>query len=1143
MASKEISITLSADIKSLTSGVSEAKAAVKSAMDMEGTKDTFKNIKNSAQEASTQSLKAQNIIQRAADTVGIRDTFRNVKRSISETISKFRSIRQAGIDAGNGIKQGTDKATRGLKQVQREAQATSGVISRIKGAVVGAFGVAAIYSFGKAILSASADAELLRKGLEFQIGAEGADTLVHNIQQIGEASAYDTNQLIPMAKAWVNIGNNAEEATKKMKTIVDAASAYGMTTDQIDRANLALTQMKMAGKITQQDMMQLINAGVPAWDLLAEHMHLSVQELKDLSSKGQLTDVDELFRAMEAKSKGASERLADTLTGKFSNMKESIQNSFAGLGDILVQALDLKEILEKMGDFAEKFKEHIQSIKEKAKDMGVKEAISDELEEIDPKLNTIYGTFMYFFEGIGKFCVEHKGIILDLIETYLEWKVAIGIIHQLKKGYNLVTGAINGMRTAYETAKAMMAAAEIATQGTKIGKAFEGAHKAVEIFKGACKWSKVLALATLTGILDGIQSGFVGATRLVQAFYLTCMAHPIIAALMAVLAIIILIWQNWDTVKKVAATCLDAISDACEKTGKWIKDKFHEAISKVKEWWQDLKNFLEHPIDTIVRVHKQAMKEEHETSSRARAQGAEERKRAAQGYANGGVFGMAKGGVVGGFVPLANGGQLKNGTPAIVGEAGPEAVVPLKDTVLAKIGEAILRSYEKKKANNKDKQIEIISNIRSKIEKGPINEYAKILREAAKKAADVGAEVARWNEYQKEVADNAAKYEENGEKMKSYQQSLKMTSDEDKKNELTEKYEKEKSDAIKLAEEVAAKRVEVEEAAAATIEQIRKDAADRVNAHETAIQNAEMQLRKANQAQSMQEFVDMMNEKDEITGESYAATLAAESNLAEQRRAWHDEVMENATSWSDFMQTTLTNIAAQLKEDVSSGISNCIMQGKTLGETFLQIGSNILNMFIKNIIQKWISGLGIIRALNKVKSTEEIAQVKATTAAEAGKSGVLASNATASLIAAAPYTIAGAASAVLAQMSRASAAGVIHLAKGGSVFGKGTSTSDSIPAMLSRGEYVVNAEAVRQIGIPALNAINAGESPRFAMGGIVGGGTDERVQPITGGTVNLHVSALDASSFVDFLENGALDKIKQKLFEDNHDFATDAGVW
>lgn len=46
-------------------------------------------------------------------------------------------------------------------------------------------------------------------------------------------------------------------------------------------------------------------------------------------------------------------------------------------------------------------------------------------------------------------------------------------------------------------------------------------------------------------------------------------------------------------------------------------------------------------------------------------------------------------------------------------------------------------------------------------------------------------------------------------------------------------------------------------------------------------------------------------------------------------------------------------------------------------------------------------------------------------------------------------------------------------AGGGAIRGKGTGTSDEIPIMASNGEFVIRAAAVKEIGLPALRAINA----------------------------------------------------------------------
>jgi LysM repeat protein len=58
-------------------------------------------------------------------------------------------------------------------------------------------------------------------------------------------------------------------------------------------------------------------------------------------------------------------------------------------------------------------------------------------------------------------------------------------------------------------------------------------------------------------------------------------------------------------------------------------------------------------------------------------------------------------------------------------------------------------------------------------------------------------------------------------------------------------------------------------------------------------------------------------------------------------------------------------------------------------------------------------------------------------------------------------------------------------ATGGLIRGKGTATSDSIPAWLSNGEYVIRAAAARKLGTGYLNALNSGKIAKFGAGGKV----------------------------------------------------------
>lgn len=77
-------------------------------------------------------------------------------------------------------------------------------------------------------------------------------------------------------------------------------------------------------------------------------------------------------------------------------------------------------------------------------------------------------------------------------------------------------------------------------------------------------------------------------------------------------------------------------------------------------------------------------------------------------------------------------------------------------------------------------------------------------------------------------------------------------------------------------------------------------------------------------------------------------------------------------------------------------------------------------------------------------------------------------------------------------------------ATGGYISGRGTGTSDSIPAMLSNGEFVVRADSVKKYGLNFLNAVNSGSfgnihvnMPKLAKGGVVSDGIEGTARGMT----------------------------------------------
>jgi TP901 family phage tail tape measure protein len=97
----------------------------------------------------------------------------------------------------------------------------------------------------------------------------------------------------------------------------------------------------------------------------------------------------------------------------------------------------------------------------------------------------------------------------------------------------------------------------------------------------------------------------------------------------------------------------------------------------------------------------------------------------------------------------------------------------------------------------------------------------------------------------------------------------------------------------------------------------------------------------------------------------------------------------------------------------------------------------------------------------------------------------------------------------------------------GGVLQGGAASGDSIPAMLERGEYVLNRKAVEKIGVGRLNHINFKAASRFQTGGVVGlqdGGFLDTLTELPGKFISPIADAGTAA--LDLLMNGPAQFLK-----------------
>lgn len=180
---------------------------------------------------------------------------------------------------------------------------------------------------------------------------EAGAEMASRIQKYAGSTPYSQNDLAGTAKMLIQYGSSMDEAEKMMKQLGDIAMGNGQAMSSL---GLVLGQVKSAGKLQGQDLMQFINAGFNPLKVISEQTGKSMAVLKDEMSKGAISFemVAESLRYATSEGgqfyKGA-ERGSKTLQGLWS----TIQDNFAtAMSDIVASVEpDLKALAQSWASY------------------------------------------------------------------------------------------------------------------------------------------------------------------------------------------------------------------------------------------------------------------------------------------------------------------------------------------------------------------------------------------------------------------------------------------------------------------------------------------------------------------------------------------------------------------------------------------------------------------------------------------------------------------------------------------------------------------------------------------------------------------------------------------------------------------------
>jgi tape measure domain-containing protein len=153
-----------------------------------------------------------------------------------------------------------------------------------------------------------------------------AQAMFTSLQKFAAATPFELPGLVDNARQLLGVGVAANQVIPTLQALGDTAGALGINQDHFNNILLAVTQSMGKGKLQGEELMQMVENGIPVWQLLAEATGKPIPELQKMSSEGKLLSQDvlpKLFAQMEKDYGGAMAKQATTLSGVWSSLKDN----------------------------------------------------------------------------------------------------------------------------------------------------------------------------------------------------------------------------------------------------------------------------------------------------------------------------------------------------------------------------------------------------------------------------------------------------------------------------------------------------------------------------------------------------------------------------------------------------------------------------------------------------------------------------------------------------------------------------------------------------------------------------------------------------------------------------------------------------
>ena len=219
-----------------------------------------------------------------------------------------------------------------------------------------ALGTSAVYA-GKKLLDVAGNLQVLKISLD-------TVTKGHGEEWFGKLNKFALDLPVNLSATIDSFRRmtamNLQPTVEQMQILVDASSSLGGE-EALIGISRALGQIITKGKVYYEELLQLTERGIPAYDILREKLHLTGQQIANIGniSVDGRKAVDAMFEGMKERYGGQIERMKNTYVGQIQIMKNNWMDLQRIMGDIA-----FPNIIAQLKEFNEWIKQNKQQIAE-----------------------------------------------------------------------------------------------------------------------------------------------------------------------------------------------------------------------------------------------------------------------------------------------------------------------------------------------------------------------------------------------------------------------------------------------------------------------------------------------------------------------------------------------------------------------------------------------------------------------------------------------------------------------------------------------------------------------------------------------------------------------------------------------------------